>query len=133
MEDPPERIVYKSQYADAKEEEQGAKTYIFIGLCCVFLLAVLCCVVEVIRSSRKEKRMRRTTRSGSTTSGSQRWQTPYGESKITTGSIKSVGFKNVEDDKRPNGTHKNLGKEYKQVPNTEPKGNSVTNKGQCYF
>ncbi|XP_023288585.1 uncharacterized protein LOC105702087 isoform X3 [Orussus abietinus] len=128
VEDPPERIAYTSRYSDATEEEQGAGTYIFVGLCCVFVGAILGCVYEVWRSSRKE----------TSSSSSQRWQSTGGfeEAPPPTGQtpLKSVAFKGVvavapasptsptsatlEEDKRPNGTAlpqplKIPGKDYK--------------------
>lgn len=126
VEDPPERILYKSQYADATQEEQGAGTYIFIALCCVFVTAVIGCIYEVWRSARKDRRSRRASVVSGTstvaTSSSQRWQSPQYTDSIATG-VKTVGFKNVtEDEKRPNGTHmKPTVKEYKPVPNVESK------------
>lgn len=130
VEDPPERILYKSQYSDATQEEQGAGTYIFIALCCVFVAAVIGCIYEVWRSARKDRQRRRDAASGAvatTASGSQRWQTqPYTESLVTATGVqtKTIGFKNVmDDDKRPNGTHVKVpnAKEYKPLPNSEPK------------
>ncbi|KAG7199173.1 hypothetical protein KM043_018052 [Ampulex compressa] len=129
VEDPPERIQYKSQYSGATQEEQGAGTYIFIALCCVFVAVVVGCIYEVWRSARKDRRRRRGATTGATgptvsPTGSQRWQQQqYVDSLITTTGVKTVGFKNVaEDDKRPNGTHAKIGgKEYKALPNTEPK------------
>lgn len=128
VEDPPEKIPYKSQYSSATQEEQGAGTYIFIALCCVFVAAVTGCIYEVWRSARKDRQRRHRAASGAAAtaaSGSQRWQPPqYTESLVTTTSVKAVGFKNVmDDDKRPNGTHVKApgAKEYKPLPNTEPK------------
>ncbi|KAK2576796.1 hypothetical protein KPH14_005433 [Odynerus spinipes] len=127
VEDPPERILYKSQYSDATQEEQGAGTYIFIALCCVFVGAVIGCIYEVWRSARKDRRRRRnaaaTGGKSPSPSGSQRWQPQqYTDSLVTTTGIKTIGFKITEDDKRPNGTHmKTTAKEYKPLPNTEPK------------
>ncbi|XP_018305269.1 uncharacterized protein axo isoform X4 [Mycetomoellerius zeteki] len=126
VEDPPERILYKSQYSGATQEEQGAGTYIFIALCCVFVIAVVGCIYEVCRSTRKDRQRRRAAASGATTgSGSQRWQSQqYTDSLVTATGVKAIGFKNViDDDKRPNGTHVKVSnaKEYKPLPNTEPK------------
>ncbi|XP_071631062.1 axotactin isoform X1 [Temnothorax longispinosus] len=126
VEDPPERILYKSQYSNATQEEQGAGTYIFIALCCVFVAAVLGCIYEVWRSARKDRQRRRDAASGAASpSGSQRWQSQqYTEPLVTPSGVKAVGFKNVmDDDKRPNGTHAKVpnAKEYKPLPNAEPK------------
>ncbi|XP_070161529.1 axotactin isoform X5 [Polyergus mexicanus] len=129
VEDPPERIPYKSQYSSATQEEQGAGTYIFIALCCVFVAAVIGCIYEVWRSARKDRERRRRAASGAAAtvaaSGSQRWQPQqYTESLVTATGVKAIGFKNVmDDDKRPNGTHVKApgAKEYKPLPNTEPK------------
>ncbi|XP_020291708.1 uncharacterized protein LOC109858643 isoform X3 [Pseudomyrmex gracilis] len=128
VEDPPERILYKSQYSDATQEEQGAGTYIFIALCCIFVAAVVGCIYEVWRSARKDRQRRRNAASGAmatsaVASGSQRWQSQqYTESLVSTTGVKTVGFK-MDDDKRPNGTHVKVPstKEYKPLPNTEPK------------
>lgn len=120
--------MYKSQYSGATQEEQGAGTYIFIALCCVFVAAVVGCIYEVWRSARKDRQRRRDAASGAvatTASGSQRWQPQqYTESLVTATGVKTIGFKNViDDDKRPNGTHVKVpnAKEYKPLPNTEPK------------
>ncbi|XP_012223178.1 axotactin isoform X2 [Linepithema humile] len=129
VEDPPERNVYTSQYSGATQEEQGAGTYIFIALCCVFVAAVIGCIYEVWRSARKDRQRRRSAASAASTtaavaSGSQRWQSQqYTESLVTGSNVKTVGFKNVDDDKRPNGTHVKVpsAKEYKPLPNTDPK------------
>ncbi|KAL6432320.1 hypothetical protein ACFW04_006749 [Cataglyphis niger] len=129
VEDPPERIPYKSQYSSATQEEQGAGTYIFIALCCVFVAAVIGCIYEVWRSARKDRQRRRRAASGTAAtvaaSGSQRWQPQqYTESLVTATGVKAIGFKNViDDDKRPNGTHMKVpgAKEYKPLPNAEPK------------
>ncbi|XP_011690893.1 PREDICTED: uncharacterized protein LOC105451879 isoform X4 [Wasmannia auropunctata] len=127
VEDPPEKILYKSQYSDATQEEQGAGTYIFIALCCVFVAAVLGCIYEVWRSARKDRQRRRDEASeavATTASDPHRWQPQYTESLVTASGVKTVGFKNVmDDDKRPNGTHVKVSnaKEYKSLPNTEPK------------
>jgi len=126
VEDPPERILYKSQYSGATQEEQGAGTYIFIVLCCVFVIAVIGCIYEVCRSTRKDRQRKRAAASGAATgSGSQRWQSQqYTDSLVSATGVKAVGFKNVmDDDKRPNGTHVKVSnaKEYKPLPNTEPK------------
>ncbi|XP_011062628.1 PREDICTED: uncharacterized protein LOC105150935 isoform X2 [Acromyrmex echinatior] len=126
VEDPPERILYKSQYSGATQEEQGAGTYIFIVLCCVFVIAVVGCIYEVCRSTRKDRQRKRAAASAAATgSGSQRWQSQqYTDSLVTATGVKAVGFKNVmDDDKRPNGTHVKVSnaKEYKPLPNTEPK------------
>jgi len=130
VEDPPERILYKSQYSGATQEEQGAGTYIFIALCCVFVAAVIGCIYEVWRSARKDRQRRRSAASATpataaVASGSQRWQPQqYTESLVTGPNVKTVGFKNVtDDDKRPNGTHMKVpsAKEYKPLPNAEPK------------
>jgi len=128
VEDPPERILYKSQYSGATQEEQGAGTYIFIALCCVFVAAVIGCIYEVWRSARKDRQRRRDAASGAvatTASGSQRWQSQqYTDSLVTATGVKTIGFKNMmDDDKRPNGTHIKVpnAKEYKPLPNTEPK------------
>lgn len=128
MEDPPERILYKSQYSDATQEEQGAGTYIFIALSCVFVTAVIGCIYEVWRSARKDRQRRRaaagTPPTSAVASGSQRWQPQYTESLVAGPGVKTVGFKNVmDDDKRPNGTHVKVpsAKEYKPLPNAEPK------------
>ncbi|XP_051168302.1 axotactin isoform X3 [Leptopilina boulardi] len=120
VEDPPERIKYVAQYLDATKEEQGAGTYIFIALCCVFVVAVLGCTYEVLRSAREDKKRKR-ARSGST--ASQRWQPPYNDSVIGTTGVKSVGFKSVnDDDKRPNGIHaKQISKDYKPLLSTDLK------------
>ncbi|XP_054010522.1 axotactin isoform X1 [Hylaeus anthracinus] len=132
VEDPPEKVLYKSQYADATQEEQGAGTYIFIGLCCVFVTAVIGCIYEVWRSARKDRRNSRRASvvsgtSTAATSSSQRWQSPQYAESVTTG-VKTVGFKNVnEDEMRPNGTHMKPTKEYKPVPNAESK-DSVNDK-----
>lgn len=126
MEDPPERILYKSQYSDATQEEQGAGTYIFIALCCVFVTAVIGCIYEVWRSARKDRRRRRassvTGASAVPSSSSQRWQSQQYTEPLAAG-VKTVGFKSVtEDEKRPNGTHmKAQSKEYKSLPNAETK------------
>ncbi|KMR03921.1 contactin-associated 2 [Lasius niger] len=127
VEDPPERIPYKSQYSSATQEEQGAGTYIFIALCCVFVAAVIGCIYEVWRSARKDRQRRRRAASGAAAtvaaSGSQRWQPQqYTESLVTAPGVKTIGFK-MDDDKRPNGTHVKVpgAKEYKPLPNTEPK------------
>lgn len=105
---------------DATKEEQGAGTYIFIALCCVFVVAVLGCTYEVLRSAREDKKRKR-ARSGST--ASQRWQPPYNDSVIGTTGVKSVGFKSVnDDDKRPNGIHaKQISKDYKPLLSTDLK------------
>lgn len=132
VEEPPERILYKSQYSGATQEEQGAGTYIFIALCCVFVAAVLGCIYEVWRSARKDRQRRRNAASSGTTpnaattvaAGPQRWQSPpYTEPLVAAAGVKTVGFKSVmEDDKRPNGTHVKVpGKEYKPLPNMESK------------
>jgi len=126
VEDPPKKILYKSQYSGATQEEQGAGTYIFIALCCVFVAAVIGCIYEVWRSARKDRRRRRNAATGTAataTSGSQRWQPQqYTDSLVATSGVKTVGFKNViDDDKRPNGTHVKLAKDYKPLPNAEPK------------
>ncbi|KAH0947033.1 hypothetical protein HN011_011048 [Eciton burchellii] len=128
VEDPPKKILYKSQYSGATQEEQGAGTYIFIALCCVFVAAVIGCIYEVWRSARKDRRRRRNAATGTATtatSGSQRWQPQqYTDSLVATSGVKTVGFKNViDDDKRPNGTHVKLAsaKDYKSLPNAEPK------------
>lgn len=112
---------------DATKEEQGAGTYIFIALCCVFVAAVLGCTYEVLRSAREDKKRRR-ARAGSTSS--QRWQPPYNDSVIGTTGVKSVGFKSVsDDDKRPNGTHtKPLSKDYKPLLSTDLKADIVNDK-----
>ena len=126
MEDPPERIRYKSQYSDATQEEQGAGTYIFIALCCVFVTAVIGCIYEVWRSARKDRRRRRAAAVAGSPAvpspGSQRWQSQQYTDPLA-GGVKTVGFKNVtEDEKRPNGTHvKPPGKEYKPLANAESK------------
>ncbi|XP_068984202.1 axotactin isoform X5 [Bombus flavifrons] len=125
MEDPPKRNLYKSQYSDATQEEQGAGTYIFIALCCVFVTAVIGCIYEVWRSARKDRRRRREAGiAGSpvlSSSGSQRWQSQQYTDQLA-GAVKTVGFKNVtEDEKRPNGTHKSAAKEYKPLANAESK------------
>lgn len=126
MEDPPERILYKSQYSDATQEEQGAGTYIFIALCCVFVTAVIGCIYEVWRSARKDRRRRR---AGSVTAattvsapGTQRWQSQQYTDQLA-GNVKTVGFMTVtEEEKRPNGTHvKPAAKEYKPLANAESK------------
>ncbi|KAI4504069.1 hypothetical protein M0802_000540 [Mischocyttarus mexicanus] len=125
--DPPERIVYKSQYSDATKEEQGAGTYVFIALVCLFVGAVIGCIYEVWRSARKDRRRRRSAAAAASKSpspsGSQRWQPQqYTDSLVTTTGIKTIGFKITDDEKRPNGTHvKATSKEYKPLPNTEPK------------
>ncbi|XP_043670095.1 neurexin-4 isoform X1 [Vespula pensylvanica] len=127
VEDPPERILYKSQYSDATQEEQDAGTYIFIALCCLFVGAVIGCIYEVWRSARKDRRRRRSAAAAASKSpspsGSQRWQPQqYTDSLVTTTGIKTIGFKITDDEKRPNGTHmKATAKEYKPLPNTEPK------------
>lgn len=127
VEDPPERISYKSQYTNATQEEQGAGTYIFIALCCVFVTAVIGCIYEVWRSARKDRRRRRASgvsvASTVPAPGSQRWQTQQYTDPLT-GGVKTVGFKNVaEDEKRPNGTHVKPPpvKEYKPLANSESK------------
>ncbi|XP_078037835.1 axotactin isoform X3 [Augochlora pura] len=126
VEDPPKKIQYKSQYSDATQEEQGAGTYIFIVLCCVFVTAVVGCIYEVWRSARKDRRRRRASVVSATStvpaSSSQRWQSPQYTDTIGAG-VKTVGFKTVtEDEKRPNGTHiKPPSKEYKPLPNAESK------------
>ncbi|XP_015175861.1 PREDICTED: neurexin-2 isoform X5 [Polistes dominula] len=125
--DPPERILYKSQYSDATKEEQGAGTYVFIALVCLFVAAVIGCIYEVWRSARKDRRRRRSAAAVASKtpspSGSQRWQPQqYTDSLVTTTGIKTIGFKITDDEKRPNGTHiKATAKEYKPIPNTEPK------------
>ncbi|XP_014478317.1 PREDICTED: uncharacterized protein LOC106746323 isoform X2 [Dinoponera quadriceps] len=127
VEDPPERTLYKSQYSGATQEEQGAGTYIFIALCCVFVAAVIGCIYEVWRSARKDRQRRRTAVSGTppttaVASVSQRWQPQYTDSLVAAPGVKTVGFKNVmDDDKRPNGTHVKVpsAKEYKPLPNTD--------------
>lgn len=130
VEEPPAKILYKSQYSGATQEEQGAGTYIFIALCCVFVTAVIGCIYEVWRSARKDRQRRRNAAAGATAtaasaSGSQRWQPQqYTDSLVTAAGVKTVGFKNVmDDDKRPNGTHVKVPstKEYKPLPNAEPK------------
>lgn len=123
VEDPPERIPYKSQYTNATQEEQGAGTYIFIALCCVFVTAVIGCIYEVWRSARKDRRRRRASVASTVPApGSQRWQSQQYTDPLT-GGVKTVGFKNVaEDEKRPNGTHmKAAVKEYKPLANAESK------------
>lgn len=128
--DSPERILYKSQYAGATQEEQGAGTYIFIALCCIFVTAVLGCIYEVWRSARKDRQRRRNIAAGTAANAavatsSQRWQPQqYTESLVTVSGVKAIGFKNVmDDDKRPNGTHVKVpsAKDYKPLLNTEPK------------
>ena len=142
MEDPPERVLYKSLYPDEAQEEQGAGTYIFIALCCIFVIAVLGCSYEVLRSARRDRKRRRAGASGAnggsatgSPSASQRWQTPYTESAPPSTGVKSVGFKAiVVDEKRPNGTHaKPIPKDYKPVSNTEVdliNGKKVLGKGE---
>lgn len=123
VEDPPKRISYKSQYTNATQEEQGAGTYIFIALCCVFVTAVIGCIYEVWRSARKDRRRRRASVASTVPApGSQRWQSQQYTDPLT-GGVKTVGFKNVaEDEKRPNGTHmKAAVKEYKPLANAETK------------
>ncbi|XP_043284971.1 uncharacterized protein axo isoform X2 [Venturia canescens] len=135
VEDPPERVLYKSLYPDETKEEQGAGTYIFIALCCIFVAAVVGCTYEVLRSAGRDRKRRRAAASaangsggggGGSPSGTQRWQQPLTPS----GATKSVGFKtNVENDKRPNGTHaKSIPKDYKPVPNSEHKNDPVNDK-----
>lgn len=80
------------------------------------------------RSARKDRQRRRSAASGAmatsaVASGSQRWQSQqYTESLVSATGVKTVGFK-MDDDKRPNGTHVKVPstKEYKALPNTEPK------------
>lgn len=129
---------------DAAEEEQGVTTYIFFALVCVFVVAVLCCAYEVWRSDRKDRKRRKLqkqarSRSGSSTSGSQRWP-GYGADSTPTAttplspSTKSVGFKNVDgsEEKRSNGTHKPApnvnAKDYKPLANSEAKADAVNEK-----
>ncbi|XP_008214115.1 uncharacterized protein LOC100115644 isoform X3 [Nasonia vitripennis] len=138
-EDPPKRVLYKSHFSDATQEEQGAGTYIFIALVCLFVAAVVGCSYEVWRSARKDrKRRKQRSRSGSSTSGSQRWP-GYGADSGTTTPLspgtKSVGFKTVvvdAEEKRPNGTHKTSGtpnaKDYKPLANSEPKADALNDK-----
>ncbi|KAF7992308.1 hypothetical protein HCN44_001633 [Aphidius gifuensis] len=113
VEDPPARVLYKSQYNDETQEETHAGTYIFIGVCCVFAIIIFCCTCELVRSSRS-KRKRRNTRNNTNANAttlqntSPRWQSgTFTNSVIGPSSGKSVGFKtNVDDEKRPNGgTH----------------------------
>lgn len=93
------------------------------------MAAVIGCIYEVWRSARKDRQRRRRAASGAAatvaTSGSQRWQPQqYTESLVTATGVKTIGFKNViDDDKRPNGTHVKVpgAKEYKPLPNAEPK------------
>lgn len=77
--------------------------------------------------SAKNDRKRKRSRSGSMT-GSQKWQPGFNDSVVGSAGAKTVGFKNVDDDKRPNGHAKNLSKEYKLVPNAEPKTDMVSDK-----
>lgn len=85
------------------------------------------CIYEVWRSARKDRRRRRSAAAAASKSpspsGSQRWQPQqYTDSLVTTTGIKTIGFKITDDEKRPNGTHmKATAKEYKPLPNTEPK------------
>ncbi|XP_076293920.1 axotactin isoform X4 [Lasioglossum baleicum] len=127
VEDPPAKNLYKSQYSDATQEEQGAGTYIFIVLCGVFVTAVIGCIYEVWRSARKDRRRRRASVVSATStvpaSSSQRWQSPQYTDTLASG-VKTVGFKNVtEDEKRPNGTHIKppSSKEYKPLSNADSK------------
>ncbi|XP_066589237.1 axotactin isoform X2 [Prorops nasuta] len=114
VEDPPERILYKSQYSDATQEEQGVMTYIFIGLCCVFVSAVVGCTYEVWRSARKDRRRRR----GLSSSGAGSSGTPAARWQQTSG--KGTTFKVGEDEARTNGTHARA-KEYKPLLNSDSK------------
>ncbi|XP_048515012.1 uncharacterized protein LOC105689244 isoform X2 [Athalia rosae] len=121
--DPPERKVYMSQYTDSTQEEQGAGTYIFIALCVILVAAVMGCIYEVWRSARKDRQRRSRDREEIATNP-QRWQgAPYADSVIASApSVKSVGFKTDEDDKKSNGTlAKSATKDYKTVPTAETK------------
>ncbi|XP_023314023.1 uncharacterized protein LOC106648034 isoform X2 [Trichogramma pretiosum] len=138
-EDPPKRVLYKSHYSDNTQEEQGAGTYIFFALVCVFVLVVLGCSWEVWRSARKARRRRKQqqrSRSGSSGSASQRWPAAAYNSDVaplTPSGGKSVGFKNVVvessvDRKQPNGTHKSTinTTEYKPLPNSDPSDKKIS-------
>ncbi|KAK0082695.1 hypothetical protein PV325_009995 [Microctonus aethiopoides] len=136
VEDPPARIPYKSVYNDETETEQGAGTYIFIVLCCIFISAVIGWAYEVFRSARRDRKRRRARASaavsgGGSPGGSQRWQPAYSDSVVPSSTVKTVGFKSViEDEKRPNGTHnaKGLQKDYKPGTNSEPKNDLMNDK-----
>ncbi|XP_034947627.1 uncharacterized protein axo isoform X2 [Chelonus insularis] len=135
VEDPPARVPYKSLYNDETKEEQGATTYIFIALCCIFVSAVIGCAYEVIRSARRDRKRRRARAAAAVSGsgspgGSQRWQPAYSDSVVGPSGAKTVGFKTViEDEKKPNGTHaKGVTKEYKPLPNSELKKDLVNDK-----
>ncbi|XP_074101561.1 axotactin isoform X2 [Cotesia typhae] len=139
VEDPPARVPYKSIYNDETKEEQGAGTYIFIILVCVFVFAVLGCIYEVIRSARRDQKRRRARASAAVSGsgspgGSKRWQPTYANSVVGPSGVKTVGFKTIiEDEKRPNGTHNKISvKEYKSVPNSESK-NDVSNDKKVFI
>ncbi|CAD6222700.1 GSCOCG00001098001-RA-CDS, partial [Cotesia congregata] len=139
VEDPPARVPYKSIYNDETKEEQGAGTYIFIVLVCVFVFAVLGCIYEVIRSARRDRKRRRARASAAVSGsgspgGSKRWQPTYANSVVGPSGVKTVGFKTItEDEKRPNGTHNKISvKEYKSVPNSESK-NDVSNDKKVFI
>lgn len=126
-EDPPKKIPYKARYSDKTQEEQSPAIYIFIVLCSIFIIALLCCCYEIFRSSRQKRKSKSRSRAGSAGSGSQRWH-DGGEGGPTSGSVKSVGFKEVTDvaeEKRPNGTMNHAkspnvnSKDYKPLANSE--------------
>lgn len=133
VEDPPARIPYKSLYNDETKEEQGAGTYIFIVLVCVFVLAVVGCIYEVLRSARRDRKRRRALAAAAVSGsgspgGSKRWQPAYATTVVGTSGVKTVGFKTIiDDEKRPNGT-----KDYKSVPNSESK-NDVANDKKVFI
>lgn len=96
----------------------------------MLVTVVVGCIYQVWRSARKDRQRRRNAAAGTAptaavASGSQRWQPQqYTDSLVAAAGVKTIGFKNVmEDDKRPNGTHAKgpSAKEYKPLPNTEPK------------
>ncbi|XP_068991293.1 axotactin isoform X2 [Neodiprion pinetum] len=129
VEEPPDRVVYKSQRSDETKKEQGAGTYVFIALCIILAAAVMGCIYGVCRSAHKDRQNRARDAEDIATNSQSRWQgDSYDVPAVppTSTAVKTVGFKTVEteDEKKLNGTHhaKPLAtKDYKTIPNVDTK------------
>lgn len=65
MEDPPERVPYKSLYSEVSKEEDGTGRSVVITLSVLFLVVIFACAYEVYRSDRQfRKRKEQETEDG---------------------------------------------------------------------
>lgn len=118
VEDPPERVPYKSLYSEVSREEEGTGRMVVITLSVLFVIVIIACVYEVYRSDRSFRKRKEQETDASIKRSKEhalKMQEP-----TKNASLKSIKLEEAPNGKvKSNGATQNGGNNVQYIPLTD--------------